>query len=82
MSLIPILIPYLGTQTIFLDSLSILIMIVFSSNPTEASQGKVMVPLQFMLDGRRQQVYGFGSNKMMARKAAAKLALRQLCKLC
>nr|WJM99459.1 endoribonuclease dicer 2 [Ips calligraphus] len=51
-------------------------------NPTEAAQGKVMVPLQFMLDGRRQQVYGFGSNKMMARKAAAKLALRQLCKLC
>ncbi|XP_048517572.1 endoribonuclease Dicer isoform X2 [Dendroctonus ponderosae] len=45
----------------------------------DAGQGKVMVPLQFMLNGRRQQVYGFGSNKMMAKKAAAKLALRQLC---
>lgn len=45
----------------------------------EAGQGKVMVPLQLMLNGRRQQVYGFGSNKIMAKKAAAKLALRQLC---
>ncbi|XP_066254152.1 endoribonuclease Dcr-2 [Euwallacea similis] len=46
----------------------------------DATQGRVMVPLQFMADGRPLQVYGFGSNKAMAKKAAAKLALRQLCK--
>ncbi|CAG9768668.1 unnamed protein product [Ceutorhynchus assimilis] len=46
--------------------------------PVEASSSKVVVPLQFMLDGRKQLVYGFGSNKLMAKKAAAKLALRQL----
>lgn len=44
----------------------------------DAQSGKVMVPLQFILNGRKQTVYGFGSNKNMAKKAAAKLALRQL----
>ncbi|KAL1509005.1 hypothetical protein ABEB36_003814 [Hypothenemus hampei] len=48
-------------------------------NPVEAGATKVMVPLQFMLNGRPKQVYGVGSNKVMAKKAAAKLALRQLC---
>lgn len=44
----------------------------------DLGKNKVMVPLQFMLNGRKQQVYGFGSNKVVAKKAAAKLALRQL----
>lgn len=48
-------------------------------NSSETKDGKVMVPLQFMLEGRSMQVFGFGSNKTTAKKAAAKLALRQLC---
>ncbi|KAF7283787.1 hypothetical protein GWI33_022827 [Rhynchophorus ferrugineus] len=44
----------------------------------EVVSGTVMVPLQFVLNGRHREVYGFGSNKTNAKKAAAKLALRQL----
>lgn len=37
-----------------------------------------MVCLEFMCDGRKKRVHGFGSNKMMAKRAAAKIALRSL----
>ncbi|XP_023029780.1 dicer-2 [Leptinotarsa decemlineata] len=39
---------------------------------------KCVVPLCFMLNGTPKYVHGFGSNKQMAKKAAAKLALRLL----
>ncbi|XP_050314250.1 endoribonuclease Dicer isoform X2 [Anthonomus grandis grandis] len=47
-------------------------------SPEQIDSETVMIPLQFMIEGRRQQVFGFGSNKQLAKKAAAKLALRQL----
>ncbi|CAH1963375.1 unnamed protein product [Acanthoscelides obtectus] len=39
---------------------------------------KVIVPLQFLMNGVPKLVHGCGANKMMAKKAAAKLALRFL----
>ncbi|XP_057660796.1 endoribonuclease Dicer [Diorhabda carinulata] len=39
---------------------------------------KCMVPLRFMLDGVPTFVHGFGTNKTMAKKAAAKIALKLL----
>ncbi|XP_060523439.1 endoribonuclease Dicer [Cylas formicarius] len=46
--------------------------------PVDVQKGKVMVPLEFMTNGHMQRVHGFGSNKALAKKAAAKLALRFL----
>lgn len=37
-----------------------------------------MIGLDFMLDGAKKTVYGFGENKNLAKKAAAKIALRLL----
>nr|CAH7736058.1 unnamed protein product [Callosobruchus chinensis] len=39
---------------------------------------KVIVPLQFLMNGVPKLVHGCGANKVMAKKAAAKLALRFL----
>ncbi|KAJ8912073.1 hypothetical protein NQ315_000578 [Exocentrus adspersus] len=39
---------------------------------------KCLIPLQFMLNGMQKLVHGCGSNKAMAKRAAAKLALRFL----
>lgn len=44
----------------------------------ELENGKSMIKLQFMLNGARKHVYGFGDNKIQAKKAAAKIALRLL----
>ncbi|CAG9824066.1 unnamed protein product [Phaedon cochleariae] len=49
----------------------------FGESKSVTSQ-KVMVPLQFSLKGARKIVHGFGSNKVMAKRAAAKMALRFL----
>ncbi|KAF2900394.1 hypothetical protein ILUMI_05788 [Ignelater luminosus] len=40
--------------------------------------GRTMVGLDFMLNGAKKRVYGFGENKVLAKKAAAKIALRLL----
>ncbi|XP_044756151.1 endoribonuclease Dicer [Coccinella septempunctata] len=40
--------------------------------------GNVEVRLDFLSEGRPKHVYGFGSNKAQAKKAAAKIALRNL----
>lgn len=37
-----------------------------------------MVRLEFILDGARKYVHGFGENKTQAKRAAAKIALRLL----
>jgi len=37
-----------------------------------------MVKLDFMLNGVKKRVHGFGDNKTDAKKAAAKIALRLL----
>ncbi|KAK4883339.1 hypothetical protein RN001_006658 [Aquatica leii] len=42
--------------------------------------GETMVGLKFMLNGAKKKVYGFGENKSLAKKAAAKIALRLLYK--
>ncbi|KAJ8962251.1 hypothetical protein NQ318_018225 [Aromia moschata] len=47
-------------------------------NVMHTSNNKSMVALRFMLNGREKTVYGCGTNKAMAKKAAAKLALRSL----
>ncbi|KAJ8981848.1 hypothetical protein NQ317_001811 [Molorchus minor] len=47
-------------------------------NALATSNDKSLVPLRFMLNGREKVVYGCGTNKVMAKKAAAKLALRSL----
>nr|CAI5861281.1 unnamed protein product [Callosobruchus analis] len=39
---------------------------------------KVIIPLQFLMNGVPKLVHGCGANKVMAKKAAAKLALRFL----
>lgn len=53
--------------------------IVIYCRPTKISEnGKTLIPLQFHLEGRTRTVYGCGTNKVMARKAAAKLAMRCL----
>ncbi|KAF5273493.1 hypothetical protein FQA39_LY07510 [Lamprigera yunnana] len=39
---------------------------------------RTMVGLNFMLNGMKKKVYGFGENKGLAKKAAAKIALRLL----
>ncbi|XP_045465316.1 endoribonuclease Dicer [Harmonia axyridis] len=44
----------------------------------ETGDGSVMVRLNFLAEGRPKYVYGFGSNKTLAKKAAAKIALRNL----
>lgn len=36
----------------------------------------MMIKLDFMMNGSRKRVYGFGNNKKNAKKAAAKMALR------
>ncbi|XP_045498782.1 endoribonuclease Dicer isoform X2 [Colias croceus] len=48
--------------------------------PIETSTGvrKVMVPLSFSKQGQRHTVYGVGSNKFQAKRAASKLALKIL----
>ncbi|XP_038213849.1 endoribonuclease Dicer isoform X2 [Zerene cesonia] len=48
--------------------------------PKETSSGirKVMLPLTFSKQGQRHTVYGVGSNKFQAKRAAAKLALKIL----
>lgn len=48
------------------------------SAPKYVNSNITMVALEFLLDGRRKRVHGFGSNKQMAKKAAAKIALRSL----
>lgn len=45
---------------------------------TAAAGGKCMVPLRFMLNGVPTYVHGFGTNKTMAKRAAAKIALKLL----
>ncbi|CAG9823241.1 unnamed protein product [Phaedon cochleariae] len=42
------------------------------------STKKFMIPLSFLVNGAPKVVHGFGNNKIQARKAAAKLALRYL----
>lgn len=37
-----------------------------------------MVSLEFILDGAKKRVHGFGDNKTQAKRAAAKIALRLL----
>lgn len=39
---------------------------------------KTMVTLDFMCNGQQKRVHGFGNNKFMAKRAAAKIALRIL----
>lgn len=53
-------------------------MALFFRQTRLAANGKTLVPLQFKLEGRTKTVYGCGTNKVMAKKAAAKLALRCL----
>ncbi|RZC41351.1 Dicer-2 [Asbolus verrucosus] len=44
----------------------------------ELDNKKTMICLKFMCEGREKHVHGFGTNKIMAKRAAAKLALRLL----
>lgn len=37
-----------------------------------------MMKLEFILDGAKRYVHGFGDNKILAKRAAAKIALRLL----
>ncbi|CAH0552970.1 unnamed protein product [Brassicogethes aeneus] len=48
------------------------------SDATPATGNTTMVALEYMLNGRPKRVFGFGTNKTMAKKAAAKIALRSL----
>jgi endoribonuclease Dicer len=48
------------------------------SKAIELENKKTMVSLDFMCEGRKKRVYGFGTNKIMAKRAAAKIALRSL----
>ncbi|XP_044259487.1 endoribonuclease Dicer [Tribolium madens] len=48
------------------------------SKPLELDSKKTMVALDFMCEGRKKRVHGFGTNKIMAKRAAAKIALRAL----
>lgn len=54
-----------------------IIFTVFSET-TSISGNKCLIGLSYMHSGRSQVVYGYGSNKAMAKKAAAKIALRSL----
>ncbi|XP_045535959.1 endoribonuclease Dicer [Papilio machaon] len=45
---------------------------------SKTEQSKVMVPVTFTKDGRQHTVYGVGNNKLQAKRAAAKLALKVL----
>lgn len=44
----------------------------------KSDTGKVVVKLNFLAEGRPKFVYGYGSNKIMAKRAAAKIALRNM----
>ncbi|KRT83525.1 helicase [Oryctes borbonicus] len=44
----------------------------------ETEEGKIMVKLDFMINGSKKRVHGFGDNKSIAKRAAAKMALRLL----
>lgn len=44
----------------------------------EIQAGVMMVKVEFILDGARKLVHGFGDNKHLAKRAAAKIALRLL----
>ncbi|XP_032516970.2 endoribonuclease Dicer isoform X1 [Danaus plexippus] len=48
------------------------------SRATESAVPKILVPVTFTHAGQRQTVYGAGSNKVQAKRAAAKLALKIL----
>ncbi|KAJ3665477.1 hypothetical protein Zmor_000970 [Zophobas morio] len=48
------------------------------SNAFETDNKKTMVSLQFMCEGRKNCVHGCGTNKALAKRAAAKIALRVL----
>ncbi|KAL3276339.1 hypothetical protein HHI36_011721 [Cryptolaemus montrouzieri] len=48
------------------------------SKATTTANDKVMVKLHFHAEGRPKYVHGFGTNKIAAKKAAAKIALRYL----
>lgn len=47
------------------------------SEPKETQNNRVMVTLKFMAKGRPEIVSGFGTNKLNAKRAAAKIALRR-----
>lgn len=47
-------------------------------NAITTENKKCIIPLEFLLSGRQKLVHGCGTNKVMAKKAAAKLALRFL----
>lgn len=49
-----------------------------SSETSDAPNNRTMLALDFICEGRRKRVYGFGSNKNQAKKSAAKIALRAL----
>ncbi|GJQ77072.1 Dcr-2 [Trypoxylus dichotomus] len=44
----------------------------------ETEEGKIMIKLDFMISGSKKRVHGFGDNKSIAKRAAAKMALRLL----
>ncbi|EEZ99277.1 dicer-2 isoform X1 [Tribolium castaneum] len=48
------------------------------SKALEVGNQKTMVSLDFMCEGRKKRVHGFGTNKILAKRAAAKIALRAL----
>lgn len=50
----------------------------FSTATSLQDSSRTMVSLKFMAEGREKYVHGFGANKAMAKKAAAKIALRSI----
>lgn len=51
---------------------------VYYSKAVEIEDGRIMVKLDLMINGTKKRVHGFGDNKTVAKRAAAKIALRLL----